>query len=89
MKNYLVTVNLGADVIRGFQVSVGDTYIPSSDNMKKLKDKVVKQYKPQKYRKYAAHSDCGGYINRQEVNGPDGYWKSEELNVVGVSNLDV
>lgn len=90
MKKYLVACNLGADVIESYVVEVAKGYIPSSDDMKMLRDKVVEKYKPRVYVKYSIPGDNGGEVRvRENGNGQASYWKSKDLKILAVSNLDL
>lgn len=86
MKTYLVACYLGAGVIHSYTVEMPEEYTPISDNMKALKEKIVKEKDPRWCSSHAAPSGCGGYISISESNSP---MNPENLDIIAISRLDV
>lgn len=83
MKQYLVAYDVGKNVtrIKTATVEMEDGYCPADDNMKTLKEKVVKENNP-KYVEAYARDDC--------IRSTDwGDIPADKLRVVAVSNLNV
>lgn len=84
MKNYLVAVDLGAGVVGSCTVKMRDSYIPSSDNMKSLKEEVCKTHTLHKYQFYTGidnHTYVGECVN--------GRITPSNIKIIAVSNLDI
>lgn len=85
MKTYLAACELGGGIVKAYEVEMHNTYLPKEDGMKKLKEKIVKKYKPRRHSSYAAPDNCGGYINTVE----EGLINPKCLNVIALSRLDL
>lgn len=84
MKTYLVACNLG-EQIKAYTVRTEASYVPASDNMKTLKELVVKIHKPRTLVSYANPPECGGYIGYTDGK----YISAKRLNIIAVSRLDL
>lgn len=85
MKTYLVAVDLGARTA-SYKVEMPESYVPVSDDMKKLKQALVKQHSPKFVSAHAAPDNCGGYISYTESNMP---MKADSVRILAVSRLDL
>lgn len=85
MKSYLVACELGGGVIKAYEVEMRNSYIPKEDGMKKLKEKIVKKYKPRWHSACAAPDRCDGYVKTVE----EGPVSPECLNIIALSRLDM
>ena len=86
MKQYLVACDLGGCCIQPYMVKVGDDYLPVSDDMKALKELIVKEYKPKWHSAHAAPDNCGGRLNIYESNDKI---PADALNIIAISRLDL
>lgn len=86
MKKYLVGVRLGLGNVEGYIVEVANDYVPESDDMAKLKRKLVKKYHPRSTWLRANPSSCGGSVSTVESNNEI---SAEGLNIISISRLNV
>ena len=84
MKTYMVTCDLGGHLIKTFNVDVPEKYVPMLDNMTRLKEAIVKKYKPHIH--YAVHCSPSGYTRTVESND---VWPADKLNIIALSRLDM
>lgn len=86
MKKYLVAVQLGVGYTEGFIVEVANNYVPESDNMAKLKRKLVRKYHPCSTKLNVDYRDSSGNVNCVSYGNEI---HPSSLKVIGLSRLDL
>lgn len=85
MKKYLVAYTVGL-ITKSTIIEVANDYIPASDDMKTIKEKIIKKDRPNYIKIYSSPDSCGGYINTIDSNYPV---SEDDLIVIAISNLEI